>query len=652
MRAILGIVAILITVIVNSAHAFTLIEDIAVSSEKQTITFNGYTDPVIISSVPTLNDSEPGVISISNVTSTSFDVQFKEWPYLDGIHEEERVSFLVVENGRHQLEDGSIWEAGKFNLKSGNTQLFFKESFAHAPSVLLSGQTQNRSDAYTLRASSVSKLTLGADLAVQELGSTHAEETIGYLAIYKETNNGFTNENLAYNLMHQATNQTGFQTLNGKLFIQEEQSRDSETNHVLEVVNILNLKNQLFAQDITHYGKDTMSLRLEASSTFTIEPGEKTGQYGNIALIGSNGLTESSYTTSQSYYADSASGAFDGYNNSTLVNNDATKGKIKRGIWLSTVVQEHWLQVTFEKQAYITSFRLMVHNSAADLGMGVKDITLQVSDDNTNFIDHESFTLTRSYDQTVELTQPAIGKYVRLKIHSTHGHNYRVISELEYYGGFVGNGTPEVPTEEPNPANGITCATIKQQNPTASSGFYEIDPDGDNGIAPFSAYCEMTQNDGGWALVAHHSDGLESIVHTSPVTLNTVGVLANDQWQAIRDNMTTGMMFIDEHSKVSQISKSKLVNANCISVKQNNDLTEPQVPYDIAVLWHNENTGCSMSGLDYSFIALSIKSTSRGDGYLRAGASLYQHSVKFDVWPYSHGTYSGAEQNTLYYYVK
>ncbi|CAM4092328.1 discoidin domain-containing protein [Pseudoalteromonas byunsanensis] len=639
-------------VISSNAYSLTLIENVEVTDSKTTIAINGYTDPVVFASVPTLNDSEPGVVSISNVTDSSFDVQFKEWPYLDGVHGAEYVSFLVVEKGRHQLQDGSIWEAGEFTLKSGTTHQFFNESFVHAPHILLNGQTQNRADAYALRVSSLSKLTFGASLDVQESGSVHAEESIGYLAVYKDNNNGITNENLAYNLTQQAINQEGFQTISGKLLVQEEQSKDAETAHWLEAVAILNLKNQLFAQDITHYGKDTMALRLETSSTFGVEPGETTGQYGNIALVGSNGLTESSYTTSHSYSLDSASGAFDGYNLSTLVNTDATYGKIKRGVWLTTVAQEHWLQVAFEKRAYISAFRVMVHKSAADLGMGVKDVTLQVSDDNINFIDHESFSLARSYDQTVELTQPAIGKYVRLKIHNTHGHNYRVLSELEYYGGFVTSGGPVTPPEEPEPVNGITCASILQQNANASSGTYLIDPDGDGGIAPFYAHCDMTTNGGGWTLVAHHTDGLETIVHTSPVTQAEVGVLPNEQWQAVRNNMTEGMMFIDEHAKVSQISKSKLYNANCIAVKQNNDLTQPLVSYDTAALWHHEGTGCSLSGLDYSLIIMSVKSTTRGDSYLRNGASLYQHSVRFDVWPYNHEVYSGSEQDTLFYYVK
>ncbi|ESP94966.1 discoidin domain-containing protein [Pseudoalteromonas luteoviolacea] len=633
-----------------SAQPFTLIEDVKITDQKITIPVNGFNDPVVFASIPTLNDPQAGVVSISNVTDSSFDVQFKEWPYLDGLHGEERVAFLVAEKGRHQLQDGSFWEIGEFTMTGGSTHQFFNESFAHTPHILLSGQTQNDPDAYSLRVSSASALTFGVALDEQEAGNNHAEESIGYLAVYSPTNAGITHNNEAYELTHQAINQEGFQTVNGKLLVQEEQSRDTETDHLLEIINILTVKNKLFAQDITHYGKDTMALRLDTGSQFAIDPGEATGQYGNIALLGSNGLTEASYTASNSYSKDSPSGAFDGFNNGQQVNIDAQK-RIRRGIWVSTIEQEHWLQVAFERNAYITSFRVMLYEGAKT--MGPKEVTLQVSQDNVHFRDHETFTIPMGLNQLITLTEPAIGKNIRLKIHSTHNSasSMRVIGELEYYGGFVTHDTVIEP-EDPTPIEGTTCASIKQQTPNATTGIYQIDPDGNGGEPAFYAHCEMTLNGGGWTLVANHSDGLNELVVTSPVTEATSGVLPAAQWQNIQKQMTSGMMFVDENNQVSQISKAKLTNANCVSLQQNADLSQPKVPYDTAVLWQHEGTGCSLSGLDYSFISLSTKPTSRGDGYTRNGASLYQHNVKFDLWPYNNGVYSGAEQNSLLYYVK
>ncbi|MEC9071257.1 MAG: fibrinogen-like YCDxxxxGGGW domain-containing protein, partial [Myxococcota bacterium] len=64
-----------------------------------------------------------------------------------------------------------------------------------------------------------------------------------------------------------------------------------------------------------------------------------------------------------------------------------------------------------------------------------------------------------------------------------------------------------------------SCLTILQSNPNAGDGTYQIDPDGAGGEDPFSVYCDMTQDSGGWTLVFRDNmDG--PMVSDHPAAIN------------------------------------------------------------------------------------------------------------------------------------
>ncbi|MBI5516377.1 MAG: hypothetical protein HY909_21510 [Deltaproteobacteria bacterium] len=71
-----------------------------------------------------------------------------------------------------------------------------------------------------------------------------------------------------------------------------------------------------------------------------------------------------------------------------------------------------------------------------------------------------------------------------------------------------------------------SCAAIRAASPSAPSGTYTLDPDGAEGAAAFSAYCDMASDGGGWTLVLMAASspagtlGYDAAAWTDTSTLN------------------------------------------------------------------------------------------------------------------------------------
>lgn len=205
--------------------------------------------------------------------TTSFTFIIEEWEYHDGPHGAvETINWLAVEEGVHTLPDGRVIEAGTSDVSStGNntgTTASFAGDFDTPPVVLTSVMSEN--DTTTVDSDPSNITADGFNLTLQEeegQDGVHASETIGWIAI-EPGGDGTSGTANSFGGVDENTDTLGLgatysdgivlaetQTINGgdtatvvidsqtdstvSVFIEEEQSSNSEMNHVDETVGII-----------------------------------------------------------------------------------------------------------------------------------------------------------------------------------------------------------------------------------------------------------------------------------------------------------------------------------------------------------------------------------------------------------------------------
>ncbi len=208
-----------------------------------------------------------------NGDTTSFTFIIEEWEYHDGAHPAtETINWLAVEEGVHTLPDGRIIEAGTSSVSSSgqNTggSATFNGGFTDPPVVLTSVMSENDTTAVDSDPSNIT--SSGFDLTLQEeeaQDGVHSAETIGWIAIQAGGDStsgtaqsvGGVDENVdVLGLGDTFTNSVVLaetQTINGGdtatvvinsqsnsnvgVFVEEEQSANTEMGHVNEDVGIV-----------------------------------------------------------------------------------------------------------------------------------------------------------------------------------------------------------------------------------------------------------------------------------------------------------------------------------------------------------------------------------------------------------------------------
>ncbi|MEM6932107.1 MAG: Ig-like domain-containing protein [Pseudomonadota bacterium] len=222
-------------------------------------------------------DSEPATLRVRNVTDSGFEFQIDEWEYQDGVRGPETLSWMAVNAGRHTLANGLQIEAGSSSATHSVATSSFTEAFADTPIVLAQVTTTNEAEAVIERLSGVTANGFQFRLDEEEAADrTRAGEALDWIAVSQINAPGVfaatTGDSVTQNagavsfgtafsgpptpaIFADLQSRDGGDTstariaaadhLGTSVFVEEEQSRDSELGHTTETVGILALEDGL-----------------------------------------------------------------------------------------------------------------------------------------------------------------------------------------------------------------------------------------------------------------------------------------------------------------------------------------------------------------------------------------------------------------------
>jgi hypothetical protein len=161
--------------------------------ESQTVTFlREYQNPVVFVQPLSRNEDDAAVVRILEIQPNGFTLIVHEAPNRDGIHSPEAVSYLVLEAGSWELENGTRLQVGKvetsatvgLNIENSWKIVLLEHLFTSIPTILT--QVQSNQDAHWVKTRETRFNLTNFQLALEEeeiKNSPHGSEIVGWLAI-------------------------------------------------------------------------------------------------------------------------------------------------------------------------------------------------------------------------------------------------------------------------------------------------------------------------------------------------------------------------------------------------------------------------------------------------------------------------------------
>ena len=150
---------------------------------------HNFENPVVFALPLSRKSGDPSIVRITDIQSDSFTAYVQEAEYRDGIHPLESFSYMVLEAGTWELENGALLEVGTVDTskttKKGWENINFAADFGNKPVILSQVQT-NLDDEFVRTRQKLASVD-GFSLSLEEeealRHSGHGQETVGWLAM-------------------------------------------------------------------------------------------------------------------------------------------------------------------------------------------------------------------------------------------------------------------------------------------------------------------------------------------------------------------------------------------------------------------------------------------------------------------------------------
>lgn len=257
----------------------------ALTHHLQTVKLNQtYVNPVVFAQPLSRNEGQTAVVRLTEVQPDHFTLYIQEAPNQDGSHSPETVSYMVLEVGVWELENGGFLEVGNLATAAGTGDqstlqpwmpVTFKHPFAATPVVFSQVQTVN--DTHWVKTRHRNPTATGFEVTLEEeeaKTTPHGGEMIGWLAITpgKGTWNGHLYETgqtaegvtqdwyrisfeqnftrtprfmaalTTFNSVDSAHLRASLTAAGANVMVEEDTSADTETQHLAEAVSYLALE--------------------------------------------------------------------------------------------------------------------------------------------------------------------------------------------------------------------------------------------------------------------------------------------------------------------------------------------------------------------------------------------------------------------------